>query len=541
MDREALATKDGRRRSGGCAEKSTNPYLGRSRFAPERVTSPTRGRSEKSAEVVVVAAEVGRKGNPPEAEGSVGDEGPNGRKSEANVSLGKERRQKTTQVELPLECRGEAPNVQRSGEAGPATSENERSGIDHLMERVVERDNLKAALKRVRQNKGSPGVDGMTVDELPAYLVENWRTIREELLDGQYQPKPVREVEIPKNGGGVRKLGIPTALDRFIQQSMLQVLQPMFDGTFSEHSYGFRPGRNAHQAVLEAQRYIQEGRRIVVDVDLERFFDRVNHDVLMGRLAKRMGDKRMLGLIRRYLEAGIMADGVATERYEGTPQGGPLSPLLANVLLDEVDKELEKRGLSFVRYADDCNVYVRSRRAGERVLETMKGLYARLRLRINEAKSAVARPWERKFLGYSFWVAKGRVVKRRIADKALEAMKRRIRGITDRNGGRSMRTVFAELRGYLTGWREYFRLAETPTVLRELDKWIRHRLRMVQLKQWKRGKTIFREMVRLGANKEAARLVAGNSRRWCRNSAKLLHSALPTSYYDQRGVPRLAA
>ena len=259
----------------------------------------------------------------------------------------------TRQLELPLEARGEAPEGQRSGEARTAMNGHGGSGDDRLMEQVVERGNVTAALKRVRQNKGSPGVDGMTVDELPTYLAGNWEAIRAHLLDGTYQPKPVREVEIPKSGGGIRKLGIPSALDRFIQQSILQVLQPMFDPTFSEHSHGFRPGRNAHDAVCEAQRYIQAGKRVVVDVDLEKFFDRVNHDVLMGRMEKRIGDKRMLGLIRRYLEAGIMANGVVMERHEGTPQGGPLSPLLANVLLDEVDKELEKRGLSFVRYADD--------------------------------------------------------------------------------------------------------------------------------------------------------------------------------------------
>jgi len=409
------------------------------------------------------------------------------------------------------------------------------------MERVVERGNALAALKRVRQNKGSPGVDGMTVDELPKHLKENWQAIRAQLLEGTYQPLPVREAEIPKSGGGVRKLGIPSVLDRFLQQSILQVLQPMFDPTFSKHSYGFRPGRNAHQAVCAAQRYIQEGRRVVVDVDLEKFFDHVNHDVLMGRLAKRIGDKRMLGLIRRYLEAGIMANGVVMERYEGTPQGGPLSPLLANVLLDEVDKELEQRGLRFARYADDLNVYVRSKRAGEDAMQTLRRLYARLRLRVNEAKSAVARPWDRKFLGYSFWVAPGRTVKRRVAAKALEAMKQRVRNITDRNDGRSLRTVFAELRSYLTGWKQYFRLAETPRVFSDLDEWIRHRLRMVQLKQWKRGKTIYREMKRLGANEDSARQVAGNSRRWWKNSSKLLNTALPTSYYDREGVPRLAA
>ena len=409
------------------------------------------------------------------------------------------------------------------------------------MEAVVERSNVVRALKRVKQNKGSPGVDGMTVDELPKHLAKHWQEIREQLLEGTYQPKLVRQAEIPKSGGGVRKLGIPTVLDRFLQQSILQVLQPMWDATFSEHSHGFRPGRNAHDAVCEAQRYIQAGKRVVVDVDLEQFFDRVNHDVLMGRLEKRISDKRMLGLIRRYLEAGVMANGVAMERYEGTPQGGPLSPLLANVLLDEVDKELEKRSLSFVRYADDLNVYVGSKRAGEDAMQTLRRLYARLRLRINEAKSAVARPWERRFLGYSFWVATGKVVRRRVAPKALGVMKDRVRNIASRNGGRSMTAVFAELRDYLEGWRQYFRLAETPSVFRQLDQWIRHRLRMVQLKQWKRGTTAYRELRRLGAADDVARQVATNTRRWWHNSAKLLNTALPTSYYDSRGIPRLAS
>jgi group II intron reverse transcriptase/maturase len=348
-------------------------------------------------------------------------------------------------------------------------------------------------------------------------------------------------VEIPKSGGGVRKLGIPSALDRFIQQSILQVLQPMFDPTFSEHSHGFRPGRRAHDAVCEAQRYIQEGRRVVVDVDLEKFFDRVNHDVLMGRLEQRIGDKRMLGLIRRYLSAGIMANGVVMERYEGTPQGGPLSPLLANVLLDEVDKELEKRGLSFVRYADDLNVYVRSRRAGEDTMQTLRRLYAGLRLRVNEAKSAVARPWDRKFLGYSFWVAPGRVVKRRVAPKALEAMKERVREITARNGGRSTAVVVTELRGYLAGWKQYFRLADTPNVFKGLDEWIRHRLRLVQLKQWKRGTTVFRELRARGVPERQAAGAAAFARSWWRTAGHTaLQIALPTSYYDRMGVPRLA-
>jgi group II intron reverse transcriptase/maturase len=394
----------------------------------------------------------------------------------------------------------------------------------------------------VKQNKGSPGVDGMTVQELPEYLAEHWDEIRERLLAGTYQPKPVKRREIPKSGGGVRELGIPTVLDRFVQQAILQVLQPRFDPTFSEHSHGFRPGRRAHDAVCEAQRYIQEGRRVVVDVDLEKFFDRVNHDVLMGKLSARIEDKRMLGLIRRYLEAGIMASGVVVERVEGTPQGGPLSPLLANVLLDEVDKELEKRGHAFVRYADDSNVYVRSKRAGEDVMETLRRLYARLRLRVNEAKSAVARPQDRKFLGYSFWYARGSEVRRRVAPKALHAMKERVRAITARNGGRSIAVVAAELRSYLAGWKGYFRLADTPSIFAALDQWIRHRLRLVQLKQWKRGTTTCRQLRARGLPEHEAALAARFTRHWWRLSgSKALGIALPTSYYDRLEVPRLAS
>jgi group II intron reverse transcriptase/maturase len=294
------------------------------------------------------------------------------------------------QPELPLQRRGEAPKEQWSDEAKPATNGNHRSGTDHLIEEVVERSNLFAALRRVKQNKGSPGVDGMSVEELPKYLREHWPRVRAELLAGTYRPRPVRRAEIPKPGGGTRQLGIPTVLDRFIQQAILQVLQPRFDPTFSEHSYGFRPGRSAHGGILAAQRYIQDGRRVVVDMDLERFFDRVNHDVLMGRLANRIEDKRLLGLIRRFLEAGVMVQGVVVDRFEGTPQGGPLSPLLANLLLDEVDKELEKRGHAFVRYADDLNVYVRSRRAAERVSNVLRGLFDRLRLRGTASFSVTA-------------------------------------------------------------------------------------------------------------------------------------------------------
>jgi group II intron reverse transcriptase/maturase len=337
----------------------------------------------------------------------------------------------------------------------------------------------------------------------------------------------------------MRQLGIPTVLDRFIQQALLQVLQPRFDPSFSRHSYGFRPGRSAHDAVRQAQAYVQEGRRWVVDVDLEKFFDRVNHDVLMGRLEKRIEDVRVLGLIRRYLRAGMFAQGMVAERHEGTPQGGPLSPLLANVLLDEVDKELEARGHAFVRYADDCNVYVGSRRAGERVMGALRGLFSKLRLRVNEEKSAVAPAASRKLLGYSLWYGPGGAVKRRVADKAMAAMKGRVRQITSRTGGRSLQRVIEELRQYLLGWKEYFRLADTPKVFREVDEWIRHRLRALQLKQWKRGRTVYRAMRARGASQHGAAAVAANARRWWKNSAMLLNAVLPNRYFDGLGLPRL--
>lgn len=352
----------------------------------------------------------------------------------------------------------------------------------------------------------------------------------------------MKRCEIPKPGGGVRMLGIPTVLDRFIQQAVLQVLQPVIDPSFSESSYGFRPGRSAHGAVCQAQRYVQSGRRWVVDVDLEKFFDRVNHDVLMGKLAKRIADARVMKLIRRYLEAGIMADGIVLERYEGTPQGGPLSPLLANVLLDEVDKELERRGHRFVRYADDCNVYVGSKRAGERVMQGLIALYAKLKLRINESKSAVARAWDRSFLGYSFWVAPGKIVKRGVSPKALVAMKERVRQITSRNGGRSIVQVVAMLRSYLVGWKAYFRLADTPSVFEDVDKWLHRRLRMLILKQWKRGTTAYRELRQRGLPARLALAAAAHVTQWWRMATHgVLKTAFPVQYFDQLGVPRLCS
>jgi group II intron reverse transcriptase/maturase len=444
------------------------------------------------------------------------------------------------QMELALEATSEARPRQRSGEAGSTAHGAERSGPDVLMEQVVERGNLARALKRVRQNQGSAGVDGMTVDELVPHLRDHWSAIREQLLTGRYQPSAVRQHAIPKGDGRMRTLGIPTVLDRFIQQAVLQVLQPRFDPTFSESSFGFRPGRRAHDAVSQAQRYVQSGRRWVVDVDLAAFFDRVNHDVLMGKLRHRIGDRRVLALIRRYLEAGMMANGIVQEREEGTPQGGPLSPLLANVLLDDVDKELERRGHRFARYADDCNVYVGSRRAGERVMEALVGLFAKLKLHINVEKSAVARAWDRQFLGFSFWVAPGQVIKRRVAPKALRKMKDRIRELTARSGGRSIRQVVRALRSYLVGWRAYFRLADTPKAFAQIEKWLHRRLRAIHLKHWKRGLTVYRELRRRGVSAHVAAMAARFTGNWWRVAGHAaLHLALPTSYFDRLRVPRL--
>jgi group II intron reverse transcriptase/maturase len=378
------------------------------------------------------------------------------------------------------------------------------------------------------------------VQDTGGYLKAAWPDIRRRLLDGSYRPDPVRRVGIPKPGGGVRELGIPTVVDRLIQQALLQVLQPRIDPSFSAHSHGFRPQRSAHGAVLEAQQYVQAGYRTVVDVDLERFFDRVNHDILMDRLAKRIADKRVLRLIRHYLQAGIMAHGVHSERFEGTPQGGPLSPLLANVLLDEVDRELERRGHRFVRYADDCNVYVKSRRAGERVLQGLRGCYAKLALKLNEAKTAVAEVWGRKFLGYCLYATSAGEVKRAVADQAMHKLRERIRRLTRRTRGRSLEQIAEDLRGYVPGWKAYFRLAQTPKVMRGLDEWLRHRLRAVQLKQWRGGTTMFRQLRALGASVDLAARIAANARRWWRNSRMGLNRVLTIAYFDRLGVPKFS-
>ena len=409
-----------------------------------------------------------------------------------------------------------------------------------LLAQALTRENLAKAWKRVKANAGSAGSDGLTVSQTAEHLKTHWPQIKVELLEGRYRPQPVRRVQIPKTGGGMRELGIPSATDRLIQQALLQVMQPLIDPGFSEHSYGFRPGRRAHDAVGRAQQYVQAGYRTVVDVDLEKFFDRVNHDVLMDRLSKRIADQALLRLVRRYLQAGIMVHGVVQERYEGTPQGGPLSPLLANVLLDEVDRELERRGHRFVRYADDCNVYVRSQRAGERVMAGLRRLYGRLRLKVNEAKSAVASAFGRKFLGYALWRAPRGEVRRAVAAQALGAFRQRVRQTTRRSGGRSMVQVAEELRRYVPGWKAYFQLAQTPRVFRELDEWLRHRLRALQLKHWRRGTTVFRELRRLGASPVYAARIARHTGRWWHNSRLGLNQVLSISYFDRLGVPRLS-
>ncbi len=401
-------------------------------------------------------------------------------------------------------------------------------------------ENLRRAWKRVKRNGGAAGVDGLSLAQTARHLTSHWPAILEQIFAGKYRPSPVRQTMIEKDGGrGERRLGIPTITDRFLQQALLQVLQPIIDPTFSEHSYGFRPGRSAHQAVKAAQGFVQAGYRIVVDVDLAEFFDSVNHNVLISRLRRRGADTGVIRLIRAYLNSGMMVHGVVVATTEGTPQGGPLSPLLANVLLDEVDRELERRGHRFVRYADDCNVYVGSRRAGEKVMGLLRRLYARLHLRVNETKSAVGSVFGRKFLGYSFWVAKGRVVKPRVAKKALRLYCEKIKHLTRRSAGRSIGTVVADLQQLIPGWKSYFNLAETPHIWLRLDEWTRHRLRAYLLKQWKCGTTVFKRMRALGASKDLAAMIAANSRRWWHDSDRLLKTVLTVAYFDKLGVPRL--
>ena len=453
-----------------------------------------------------------------------------------------DRRQKNQLVlAFREESRGEAPTASREGtESLTAKRGAESPAIgESLMEEVCERENCKQALARVKANKGSPGVDGMRVRELPGYLKQHWPVIREQLLSGTYKPQPVKRVEIPKPDGGVRKLGIPTVLDRWIQQAAMQVLQKHWDRTFSEHSYGFRPGRSAHQAVKQAQKYIAEGYRWCVDLDLEKFFDRVSHDKLMAKIAERVNDKRMLKLIRAFLTAGVMEDGLVSPVDEGTPQGGPLSPLLSNIVLDEFDRELERRGLRFARYADDSNIYVRSQRAGERVMGSItRFITTKLKLKVNEPKSAVARPWERKFLGFSFtW---HREPKRRIAPKAVLRFKEKVRERTRRTRGVSTERMAKELTRYLRGWLGYFGKCETPFVLEELERWLRRRLRSAIWKQGKRGPVRFAELRKRGVGKDLAAQTAGSAHGpWRLANSPALAIALPNAYFDSLGLPRL--
>ncbi len=408
------------------------------------------------------------------------------------------------------------------------------------MEEVLSRENMLAAYHRVVGNRGAPGVDGVTVEELEPLIRQRWEAIREELFSGTYVPNAVRKVEIPKPGGkGVRMLGIPTVLDRLIQQALLQVLQPAFDPTFSDHSFGFRPSRSAHQALERAQQHIAAGHRWVVDMDLEKFFDRVNHDVLMSRLARRIEDKRILRLIRRYLQAGMMEDGIVSQRSEGTPQGGPLSPLLSNVLLDELDRELQQRGHCFVRYADDCNIYVRSRRAGQRVLDsTERFLKKRLRLKVNREKSAVDRPWKRKFLGYTFTMHFQPKLK--VAPESVKRLKGRLREMFRRGRGRSLRRVIGELRPVLVGWVSYYRKSGVRNVFEQLDQWIRRKLRAILWRQWKRNWTRAKEMIRRGLSHEQAWTSATNGRGpWWNAGASHMNRAVPTRYLRQLGLVSL--
>src|SRR3984885_5938762 len=437
--------------------------------------------------------------------------------------------------------RSEAPKASQEGtESRTAKCETERPARhEQLMEEVCERENCWQAYKRVKANKGSPGIDGMKVAELSGYLKQHWPSIREQLLRGTYQPQPVRRVEIPKPDGGGRKLGIPTVLDRLIQQAVMQVLQGSWDRAFSESSYGFRPGRSAHQAVARAQQHIAAGHRWVVDLDLEKFFDRVNHDKLMGQVARRVKDRRLLRLIRGWLTAGVLESGLVEPTEEGTPQGGPLSPLLSNLALDQLDRELERRGHRFVRYADDCNIYVRSQRAGQRLMRgPTRLLEGKLKLKVNREKSAVARPWERKFLGFSF--TSGTMPKRRIAPKAVLRFQARIRVLTRRTRGISLEKMVRDVSRSLQGWQGYFGFCQTPTVLARFNKWIRRRIRSAACKQWRTGKTRYARLRKLDLSHDLAARTAGHQwGPWRLSRTTALSYAMPAAYFDRLGLPML--
>jgi RNA-directed DNA polymerase len=431
---------------------------------------------------------------------------------------------------------GRKSSTRRVGAEIRAVRSGRTKSEDHLMERVVERSNLWSAYQRVVQNKGAAGIDDLAVSELKDWLKVHWPSVKEALLAGRYMPQAVRRVDIPKPSGGIRTLGVPTVVDRLIQQALHQVLQPLFEPTFSDGSYGFRPGRNAHQAVRRAQAYIGAGKRWVVDLDLEKFFDRVNHDVLMARVARRVGDVRVLKLIRRFLEAGMMSEGLVEPRREGTPQGGPLSPLLSNILLTDLDRELEGRGLAFCRYADDCNIYVGSRIAGERVMNGIRAFLERaLHLKVNAQKSAVARPWKRKFLGYSFTAQ--RETRLRIAPESVQRLTQRIRELLRSGRGRSLSHTIETLNPLLRGWISYFQLAQAKEALGDLDGWVRRRLRCLLWRQWKRPRTRKRKLLALGLDAARARRSAGNGRGpWWNAGASHMNQALPTAYFTHLGL-----
>ena len=422
------------------------------------------------------------------------------------------------------------------------TNETTRAGsksANTLMEQALSSQNMREALKRVERNKGASGCDGMRVEELRPYLLKHWKGLKASLLSGTYRPKPVRRVEIPKPAGGVRLLGIPCVLDRLIQQAVLQILTPVFDPHFSPSSYGFRPGKRGHDAVRKARDYVLEGYEWVVDIDLEKFFDRVNHDMLLARVARRVSDKVLLGLIRQFLESGVLINGVVCASEEGTPQGGPLSPLLSNIVLDDLDKELESRGHKFVRYADDCNIYVRSLRAGERVKSSITSyLSNRLHLRVNESKSAVAPPWERKFLGFSLLNHVKRHI--RLAPQSSDKVKDKIRALTQRSRSVSMSERILKLNEYLGGWLGYFALAETPSFFRNLDGWIRRRLRLCLWKQWKHGKTRARRLRALGLSEHKVLMATGSCKGYWRTvSCSAIHEALNNAYWRGKGYVAL--
>lgn len=434
-------------------------------------------------------------------------------------------------------------NLPRVGEGAStitAKQENTCHETERMMESVVEEQNMRRAYKRVMANKGSAGIDQMQVDELKPYLKEHWAHIKEELLEGRYEPRPVLRVEIPKPQGGTRALGIPTVVDRLIQQAIQQVMVPVFDPGFSEHSYGFRAGHSAHQAVLEAREYMSSGKRWVVDLDIEKFFDRVNHDILMSRVARKIKDKRLLGLIRRYLQSGVMEEGVVSPTREGTPQGGPLSPLLSNILLDELDKELEKRGHSFCRYADDCNVYVQSRRAGERVMASIaRFLEKRLRLKLNEKKSTVARPWKTSYLGYT--VTAERQPRLKPAPDSVKRLKGKLKASFRQGRGRNIQRAIEDMNPQLRGWINYYRLSETRGIFEELDGWIRRRYRCMIWRQWKKPKTRVKKLINRGLDEKRASKSAYNGRGpWWNSGASHMNQALPTSYFDMCGLLTLS-